>query len=59
MSPWKTFRYIIWRNFKWPFFIAIIVVILFIFLLLAIWSVPGQIVTQVFDKIFGNSGNGK
>ncbi|CAF1235979.1 unnamed protein product [Adineta ricciae] len=54
-SPWKTLRYVIWRNFKWPIIIGIIVVIFVIFFLLAIWSLPGQIIAQVTQKIFGTS----
>lgn len=58
MSPWKTLRYVIWRNFKWPIIIGIVVTILTIFLLLILWSLPGTIVQQVFVKIFGNGGGG-
>ncbi|UJR23948.1 hypothetical protein I4U23_026916 [Adineta vaga] len=53
-SPWKTLRFVIWRNFKWPIIIGLIIVIVVIFLLLAIWSLPGEIVKQVATKIFGN-----
>lgn len=53
-SPWKTLRYVIWRNFKWPILIGIVVVIFVVFLLLAIWSLPGEIVRQVFTKAFKN-----
>ncbi|CAF4767027.1 unnamed protein product [Rotaria sp. Silwood1] len=53
-SPWKTFRFIIWRNFKWAFILGIFLFIFVIFLLLAIWAIPGQIVTQVATKIFHN-----
>ncbi|CAF2442501.1 unnamed protein product [Rotaria sp. Silwood2] len=53
-SPWKTLRFVIWRNFKWAIILGIVIFILVIFLLLAIWSLPGEIVNQVATKIFKN-----
>jgi hypothetical protein len=56
MSPWNTIRFVLWQNFKGPLLIGIVIFIFVVFLLLAIWSLPGQIVQQVATKIFGNSG---
>ncbi|CAF1186321.1 unnamed protein product [Rotaria sordida] len=53
-SPWKTFRYIVWRNFKWAIILGIFLFIGVIFLLLAVWTLPGEIVSQVATKIFKN-----
>lgn len=53
----KTFRYVIWRNFKWHIIIGIIIIILVIFLLLAIWTVPGEVVRQISNKIFKTNEN--
>ncbi|CAF3716683.1 unnamed protein product [Rotaria sordida] len=48
-SPWKTFRYIVWRNFKWAIILGIFLFIGVIFLLLAVWTLPGEIVSQIDD----------
>lgn len=56
-SPWKTFRFVIWRNFKWPIIFGVILTIFVIFLLLAIWSLPGEIIRQISTKIFKTSGS--
>ncbi|CAF4941190.1 unnamed protein product, partial [Rotaria sp. Silwood1] len=53
-SPWKTLRFVIWRNFKWAIILGIVIFILVIFLLIALWTVPGEIVKQVATKIFKN-----
>jgi len=39
-SPLKTLRYIVWRNYKWYFIIAILLLIFIIFLILFIYSFP-------------------
>lgn len=51
-SPWKTLRYVIWRNFKWHIILGVMLVIFVIFLLLALWSLPGEIIRQISNKIF-------
>ncbi|CAF1410887.1 unnamed protein product, partial [Rotaria sordida] len=53
-SPWKTLRYVVWRNFKWAIILGVLIFIGVIFLLLAIWTIPGEIVSQVATKIFKN-----
>ncbi|UJR24822.1 hypothetical protein I4U23_006197 [Adineta vaga] len=51
-SPWKTFRYIIWRNFKWKIILGIIIFLTILFLLLAMWTLPGELVRQITNSIF-------
>ena len=58
MSPWNTIRFVLWRNFKTPLIMGVIIFIFVIFLLLAIWSLPGAVMTQIVNKIFGNNGSG-
>ncbi|CAF3792253.1 unnamed protein product, partial [Rotaria sp. Silwood1] len=53
-SPWKTLRYVIWRNFKWAIILGVLIFIGVIFLLLAVWALPGEIVRQIATKIFKN-----
>ena len=40
MSPWKTLKFIIWKNYKWYFITAIIVILLILFLALFIYNMP-------------------
>ena len=56
-SPWKTFRYVIWRNFKWPIIISILIFISVVFLLLALWTLPGEFIRQILNKIFKTNGS--
>jgi hypothetical protein len=58
MSPWNTIRFVLWRNFKTPLILGVIIFIFVVFLLLAIWTLPGAVVQQLISKIFGNSGSG-
>ncbi|CAF1117580.1 unnamed protein product [Adineta ricciae] len=51
-SPWKTFRYVIWRNFKWSIILGIIIFLIVLFLLLALWTLPGELVRQITNNIF-------
>ncbi|KAK3095803.1 hypothetical protein FSP39_019399 [Pinctada imbricata] len=39
-SPWKTFRYIIWRNYKWYFIIGLLLLLLILLIFLFIYSFP-------------------
>lgn len=39
-SPWKSLRHIIWRNYKWYFLIGILLLLLAIFLVLFVYSIP-------------------
>ncbi|CAF3950318.1 unnamed protein product [Rotaria sordida] len=51
-SPWKTFRYIVWRNFKWSIIIGIIIFIFVVCFLLILWSLPGELVRQITSHVF-------
>ena len=39
-SPWKTFKFIVWKRFKWVFIGAIIFILLGLFFALFIYSLP-------------------
>ncbi|CAF3990497.1 unnamed protein product, partial [Rotaria sordida] len=54
-SPWRTLRFVIWRNFKWTIILGVLIFIGVIFLLLVVWSIPGEIIRQVATKIFKNT----
>ncbi|KAL3864890.1 hypothetical protein ACJMK2_006537 [Sinanodonta woodiana] len=41
-SPFKTLRYIIWRNYKWYFIIALLILLLLLLIFLFIYSFPGN-----------------
>ncbi|CAF4133146.1 unnamed protein product, partial [Rotaria sordida] len=53
-APWKTLRFVLWRNFKWTIITGIFIFIGVIFLLLAVWSIPGELIRQIGTKIFNN-----
>ena len=42
-SPFKTLRYIIWRNYKWYFIIGLLILLLILLLFLFIYSFPVSI----------------
>ncbi|XP_063877560.1 myoferlin-like isoform X2 [Scylla paramamosain] len=46
-SPWKSFRHIIWKNYKWYCITLVILVILFLFLFLFLYSFPGATVEYI------------
>jgi len=52
-SPWKTLKHIIWKNYKWYFIGGIILLLLVVFIVLFIYSVPGEAVNAIFG---GNDG---
>ncbi|CAF2056570.1 unnamed protein product [Rotaria magnacalcarata] len=58
-SPWKTFRYVIWLNFKWTIIISLIIFIFIVFLLLGLWSLPGEFIRQISSKVFNTNGGKK
>ncbi|KAK7086142.1 hypothetical protein SK128_016539 [Halocaridina rubra] len=40
-SPWKSFRHVIWRNYKWYCITLVVIVLFLLFLLLLLYSLPG------------------
>lgn len=46
-SPWKTFKYIIWKNYKWKLLILIIIIFLVILVLLFVYAFPGDISRKI------------
>jgi len=47
-SPWKTLKFIIWRNYKWYFITALVLLIIILFVVLFIYSMPGATVKKLF-----------
>ena len=47
-SPFKTLKYIIWRNYKWYFIIGLIVLLLIVFIVLLIYAIPVSIFIELF-----------
>ena len=39
-SPWKTFRFIIWKNYKWHIILVILVILIIILIILFIYTAP-------------------
>src|SRR5699024_5601428 len=51
MNPWKTLRYVVWRNFKGTILSGLLILFVAFFLLLFVYSLPGQTVKSIFDKL--------
>ncbi|KAL5022080.1 hypothetical protein ScPMuIL_001235 [Solemya velum] len=41
-SPWKTFRYIVWKNYKWYFIGFLIFILILLLIVLFVYSFPGE-----------------
>ncbi|XP_043245484.1 myoferlin-like isoform X4 [Amphibalanus amphitrite] len=48
-SPWKSFKHIIWKKYKWYMITLILILLLALFLILFLYNVP----EATIDKIFG------
>uniref|UniRef100_A0A1I8INS1 Ferlin_C domain-containing protein n=1 Tax=Macrostomum lignano TaxID=282301 RepID=A0A1I8INS1_9PLAT len=46
-SPWKTFKHIVWKNYKWYILGAFLVVIFGLLLAMFIYAVPGLAARKV------------
>ena len=44
LSPWKSFKYIIWKHYKWWIILAIFLVILILLIVIIAYSTPNYIV---------------
>lgn len=53
-SPFKSFRWIIWHNYKWRIIIGLILSSLLAFLVLLLYSMPGGFSDGLWKKIIGN-----
>ncbi|RWS04688.1 otoferlin-like isoform X2, partial [Dinothrombium tinctorium] len=51
MNPFKTLRYVIWRNFKSKILKAIFFIFLALFILLFVYAAPGLTARRLFDAI--------
>ncbi|XP_063717418.1 myoferlin-like isoform X4 [Symsagittifera roscoffensis] len=47
MSPWKTLKYIIWKNYKWKIIGALFLIIFIAFFALMIYTLPGAMVNKL------------
>jgi hypothetical protein len=50
-SPFKSFRFVIWKNYKWIIIKITIGVILVLFVLIFFYQLPSALISQVFSKI--------
>ena len=39
-SPWKTFRFIIWKNYKWQIIFVILVILIVIMIIVFVYTAP-------------------
>ena len=39
-SPWKSFKHVVWRNYKWHIITAVVLFFLFLFAFLVLYSLP-------------------
>ncbi|XP_037084395.1 myoferlin-like isoform X2 [Pollicipes pollicipes] len=51
-SPWKSFKYIVWKRYKWYLITLLVVLLLALFLILFLYNVP----EATIDKLFGVRG---
>lgn len=51
-SPLKTFRHIIWRNYKWWILFFVFLILFIVFIILFFYSFPSAAVNKMFDKLF-------
>jgi len=48
-SPWKTSKYIVWKNYKWYIIGFFLFIIIAAFIVLAIYSIPGAAIDKLFS----------
>ncbi|XP_046851260.1 myoferlin-like isoform X2 [Xenia sp. Carnegie-2017] len=47
-SPWKSFKFIIWKNFKWYIIGALVLILIILFIALFLYAMPGFTVRKIF-----------
>lgn len=50
-SPWKTFRFIVWRNYKWYIIGIIILIILIIAIVLFFYAAPPAVMQKIVNGL--------
>nr|XP_022342080.1 myoferlin-like isoform X4 [Crassostrea virginica] len=48
-SPWKTLRYIVWRNYKWYIIGFLLLILLLLLIFLFLYSFPGDISQKIVN----------
>jgi hypothetical protein len=51
LSPWKTFRYVVWRNFKGDIIKVTLLALLSLFLILFVYSLPGYTANKLINSL--------
>ncbi|CAF1179002.1 unnamed protein product [Didymodactylos carnosus] len=46
-SPWKTWKHVIWKKSKWYTIAVLCIVIVILFILISLWSIPGALWTSI------------
>ena len=49
IGPWKTLKYVIWRNYKWAIIKALFVALFVAFVGLLLYAMPGSIIDKMFS----------
>jgi len=47
-SPWKTFKHIVWKRYKWWFIIGVLLILLILFIALFIYYTPEVLLRKIF-----------
>ena len=49
-SPWKTFKFIIWKYYKWHIIGTIVVILLIVVIIIFVYTAPVSHVTVVYNN---------
>jgi len=50
-SPWKTFKFIVWRYYKWHIIGGIILVLLVVIIVIFIYTSPNALMSSIINRI--------
>ena len=49
MNPWKTFKFIVWKNYKWYILLTGLLVLLGLLIFLFIYTAPTALMQSIFQ----------
>ncbi|XP_064383023.1 myoferlin-like isoform X2 [Halichondria panicea] len=50
-SPWKTFKFIVWKFYKWHIIGTLVVILLVIIIVIFVYTAPNTLMTQITSRI--------
>ncbi len=50
-NPWKSFKFIIWKNYKWYIILFIILLLIALAIFIFIYTAPSSIMTAIVGKL--------